>query len=156
MRLRSQLSFRAQAGLGLSAAILLTACQGNGGAITTQWMLTNLSTGAMFRPSDVAAISGSCCPQRIGGACDASNPWIVTKVAIALAGVDSGPAPPLDCSASATPSALVFDCAAGEHTTNFVVPPGDYAISLQACAFDGNGNAINVAVPSPEAWYVAT
>ncbi|HXU68520.1 MAG TPA: hypothetical protein VN947_04285 [Polyangia bacterium] len=130
------------------AAVALTAvavggCQGNGGAVSVRWRIDNLSTGATFDPMMAAASDGSCCSDVVtGGLCATYSIWVVRSVSVVLqdptTGQPSGVAP------------REFLCEKRESTTEFDLPPGTYAIGLEAKVFDGTGAPAPFVVPPPE------
>ena len=130
--------------LAAAGALLLAGCQGDGGAVSVRWRINNLSTGATFDPMMAAANDGSCCSNVIaGGICDSSSIWVVRSVAVVLqdptTGVPEPGIPPVQ-----------FPCEKRESTTAFNLPPGTYAIGLDAAVFDGQGNPAPFVVPPAE------
>lgn len=125
------------------AAVALGGCQGNGGAVSVRWRINNISTGATFDPMMAAANDGSCCSDVVnGGQCASTSIWVVRSVSVVLLDPITGE------STSVAPRQ--FPCEKRESTTAFDLPPGTYAIGLEAAVFDGTGAAAPFVVPPPE------
>jgi hypothetical protein len=120
--------------LSLAALLLLalqTGCSdGNQGAVSVRWRITDLSTGVTYDPLDRGASDGSgACVCQAGdraAGCAASYGWVVHAVRLIVADPESG-APV----AVADPYVL-FACKSREATTPFHIPPGSWALSLRA------------------------
>ncbi|HEY2747084.1 MAG TPA: hypothetical protein VGL86_20820 [Polyangia bacterium] len=125
------------------AAMVLGGCQGNGGAVSVRWRISNLSTGQTFDPMMAGADDGSCCSDVENMQCSPISIWVVRSVSIVFADPTTGaPAPGI------TPR--TFPCKDRESTTAFDLPAGTFAIGLAAEVFDGDGNPLASIVPPPE------
>jgi hypothetical protein len=126
------------------AALLAAGCQGNGGAVSVRWRISDLSTGETFDPMSTAANDGSCCSDLDPAKqCAVSSIWVVRAVSVTLRDPTTGQ--PIEGVAPKT-----FPCQKREDTTAFDLPSGSYAIGLTAPAFDGAGNPAPSEVPPPE------
>jgi hypothetical protein len=122
----------------------LPACLGDGGAISVRWRITELETGALYDPRDVADDSGTCC-QPVAGEkpCGGLPAWRVTRVRVVLADSNTGQ------KIANPPAGLDATCSAREFTTPFTLPAGLLAISLRA--FDpGAPDLVQAESPSPQ------
>ena len=125
-------------------ALSVAACQGNGGAVSVRWRISNLSTGETWDPSTARSNDGSCCSDHDPSKnCDASSIWVVRSVSVILRDpVTDAPVPGID--------ARTIPCAQRESTTAFDLPAGTFAIGLSACVFDGMNHPEPSIVPPPE------
>jgi hypothetical protein len=115
-------------------------CQGNGGAISVRWRIVDLSTGVNYDPGSVKDVNGFCCCSRNSdNVCDSSNLWVIKSVSIDLSDATTGV--PI---ADNLPS---FPCSIREKTTDFVVTPGTFAMSLGAV----NQIGVGLSMPAPVA-----
>jgi hypothetical protein len=133
----------------LSLATLVS-CGGSGGAVSVRWRIIDVQTGVGFDPHDVRMSDDSCscaaCPNPASCATCAPNLWIITRVHLRLADPNTGAPFGVD------PSAVTFSCATREATTPFVLPVGNYALSLDADAVTAPGQAcprLEVITPAP-------
>ncbi len=128
----------------LAALLLVGGCQGNGGAVSVRWRISNLSTGQTFDPMSAGANDGSCCSDVNGShMCDPTSIWVVRSVSVVLRDPTTGvPAPGI--------APRTFPCDDRESTTAFDLPEGTFAIGLTADVFDGAGNPLASIVPPPE------
>jgi hypothetical protein len=126
------------------AALALAACQGNGGAVSVRWRISNLSTGETWDPSTARSNDGSCCSDHdLAGNCDAASIWVVHSVSVILRDPATDAAVP-----GIEPR--TFPCAKRESTTAFDLPAGTFAIGLTASIFDGMNQPEQSIVPPPE------
>ena len=126
------------------AALALAACQGNGGAVSVRWRISNLSTGETFDPFNARSNDGSCCSDHDPARnCAVDSIWVVRAVSVVLRDPSSDePIPGIE--------PRTFPCEKRESTTAFDLPEGRFAIGLGADVFDGHGNPAPGAVPPPE------
>ena len=69
----------------IAGAASLGGCQGNGGAVSVRWRISNLSTGQTYDPMSAAANDGSCCSDvELGGICASTSIWVVQSVSVTL------------------------------------------------------------------------
>jgi hypothetical protein len=125
-------------------ALAVAACQGNGGAVSVRWRISNLSTGETWDPSTARSNDGSCCSDHdVAGNCDTTSIWVVRSVSVILRDPASdAPVPGVE--------PRTFPCKQRESTTAFDLPAGTFAIGLTADVFDGHGNPAPGALPPPE------
>lgn len=127
------------------ATLAAAGCQGNGGAVSVRWRISDLSTGETFDPGgNVKANDGSCCSDLdTAHNCDVRAIWVVRSVDVTLRDPTTDQPVP-----NVAPRR--FPCEKRESTTAFDLPPGTYAIGLTADVFDGQGNPAPGVVPPPE------
>jgi hypothetical protein len=125
-------------------ALALAACQGNGGAVSVRWRISNLSTGETWDPATARGLDGSCCSDHdTSHNCDASSIWVVRSVSVTLRDpATDAPVPGIE--------PRTFPCDKRESTTGFDLPAGTFAIGLTACVFDGMNHPEPSIVPPPE------
>jgi hypothetical protein len=128
----------------LVSLMLAAGCQGNGGAISVRWRISNLSTGETFDPMSAMANDGSCCSDLDpANQCDVISIWVVRAVTVTLRDPTTNlPVPGV--------APKTFPCKDREQTTAFELPSGTFAMGLTADAFDGRGNPVPSVVPPPE------
>jgi hypothetical protein len=131
--------------LFLGVAVLAAGgCQGPGGAVSVRWRILDISVGETFDPSgtESATKDGSCCRlPHPKGECAFDAEWVVRDVSITLRDPTTG-----ELALASEP----FKCTTREKTTAFVLPPGTYAIGLDATVVDGHGMPEPVFLPPPE------
>jgi hypothetical protein len=124
-------------------------CQGTGGAVSVRWRIRDLVSGRIWDPDETAnrdaETPGVCCPISEGGLCTAANAWIVDRVRIVLSDPKTG-AENLDPKLGK----YVYPCAVREATTDWELPLGRWALTLQATAHDFAGTPVLAATPAPE------
>ncbi|MGZ3438874.1 MAG: hypothetical protein ACXVDD_05140 [Polyangia bacterium] len=126
------------------AALLAAGCQGNGGAVSVRWRISDLSTGKTFDPMSAGASDGSCCSDlQKNQECAFFSTWVVRAVTVTLRD-------PMTDEPIAGVAPKMFPCKDREETTAFELPSGSFAIGLSAEVFDGAGNRVPGAVPPPE------
>jgi len=125
-------------------ALALAACQGNGGAVSVRWRISNLSTGETWDPTTARSNDGSCCSDHdFAHNCATTSIWVVHTVSVVLRDpATDAPVPGIE--------PRTFLCDKRESTTPFDLPAGTFAIGLTAEVFDGLGNAAPGALPPPE------
>jgi hypothetical protein len=122
----------------------LGGCDGNGGAVSVRWRISNLSTGQMFDPMSTASNEGSCCSDlNEAKQCSVTSIWVVESVSVVLRDPSTGLAVP-----GITPPS--YQCKLREATTAFDLPTGTYEIGLSADVFDGMHNPAPSVIPPPE------
>lgn len=120
---------------GGALALLALAALGSGcadgdlGAVSVRWRLTDLSTGVSYDPMDRAAPDGSgacaCAPGDVAAGCGTAG-WRVDRVRLEVTDPVSGAPVPID------DRYVLFPCRQREATTPFQIPPGTWALSLRA------------------------
>jgi hypothetical protein len=144
------------------AALLLAALAGcsNGsdGAVSVRWRIVDLTTGANYDPRmqvfpenatndlGMAYPPGSCgcLPDGVPNGCSGAGPgWEIDSVRLRI--ID----PVTNVAAAVDPGQLLFACNLREATTPFVVPPGRYALSLEALDAAGVGFVDAASTPAP-------
>lgn len=117
------------------AALLLCALQigcsdGNQGAVSVRWRITDLSTGVTYDPLDRADPNGSgaclCTAGDRAAGCAQSYGWIVHNVRLEVAD------PVTNVPLALPDSEVLFLCKSREATTPFRIPAGTWALSLRA------------------------
>jgi hypothetical protein len=113
-------------------ALLAAGCVGDEGAVSLRWRLVDLSTG------NILDVKGYDTPDPpFVHACVNLPRWKIDTIHLRIATLDGNVLTFAD--------AMQYPCAQGEATTPFDIPPGTYALSLQA---EAGGGEVGVA-PAP-------
>jgi hypothetical protein len=129
--------------LAVVAVTTLVGCGRNGGAVSVRWKIIDLASGDNFTPSARGANDGSCCLDVQNGECNPGNQtqWVIRTVSVVLSDPNTG-AMAVDVGG--------FPCRQGEETTKFNLPPGTYAIALEAEVSTVSLRPLPSAVPPPQ------
>ncbi len=94
--------------------------------MSVRWELTDLTSGAHFDPRDVGG-PDDICQVGVGSSCGVDQVLRVHRIRLVIRNPVTG-APAL----APDDPRLIFRCRAREATTDFILPAGEFALSLQA------------------------
>lgn len=118
--------------------VVLAACQtgdspGNLGAVSFRWRIVDKTTGQIFDPNDQARSDGSCSrftDQSVAMNCAPDTPgWWVQRVRLNVSDPVTSAMPPILSIDGGRQ--VEFACRAREATTDFIVPPGRWALEIE-------------------------
>jgi hypothetical protein len=113
---------------GAFAAVLSACigCAGDGGAVSVRWELTDLTSGIHYDPREVGG-PDDICQVSLGTSCGVEQLLRVHRIRLVIRDPVTG-APAL----REDDPRLIFRCRVREATTDFFLPAGTFALSLQA------------------------